>query len=191
MERRFKQSTRPAAVRATLENEKMTSLYILAAEYRVLLDTLTDGDFDATTIADTIEASNLPDDLSAKAQNVEYAARNIEADIPAIDAEIERLQARKAGKLKTAQGLRDYLLACMQSADLQKIETPMFSFSQRKNPPAVVLEDEKLLPAEYWRTPEPKPPVSAPDKAAIKAACLVGQDVPGAKLVQGIKLSVK
>lgn len=169
----------------------MTSLYILAAEYRALLATLADGDFDPATIADTIEASNLPDDLADKLQNVEYAARNSEADIPAIDAEIERLQARKAGKLKTAQGLRDYALVCMRTADVQKIETPMFTFSQRKNPPAVVLEDEKLLPAAYWRTPEPKPPVAAPDKAAIKAALQAGTEVPGAKLVQGIKLVVK
>ena len=169
----------------------MASLYILAAEYRALLDTLADGDFDAATVADTIEASNLPDDLASKAQNIEYAARNEEADIPAIDAEIERLQARKAGKLKTAQGLRDYLLTCMQVANEQKIETPMFSFCQRKNPAAVVLEDEKLLPAEYWRMPEPKPPVAMPDKAAIKAAIQSGNDVPGAKLVQAIKLTVK
>lgn len=169
----------------------MTSLYILAAEYRALLETLADGDFDAATVADTLEASNLPDDLAAKAQNVEYVARSIEADIPAIDAEIERLTARKAGKLKAAQGLRDYLLTCMRTADVQKIETPMFTFTQRKNPPAVVLEDEKLLPAEYWRTPEPKPPIAAPDKFAIKTALQAGTEIPGAKLEQGIKLTVK
>ena len=156
-----------------------------------MVDTLADGDFDAATVADTLEASNLPDDLAAKAQNVEYVARSIEADIPAIDAEIERPQARKAGKLKAAQGLRDYLLVCMRAADVQKIETPMLTFGQRKNPPSVLLEDEKLLPAKYWRTPEPKPPVAAPDKAAIKTALQAGQDVPGAKLVQGVKLAVK
>ena len=169
----------------------MTSLYILAAEYRALLDTLADGDFDAATVADTIEASNLPDDLASKAQNVEYAARNIEANNPAIDAEIERLQARKAKNLKAAQGLRDYVLTCMRTADVQKIETPMFTFAQRKNPAAVELGDLAELPAEYWRTPEPKPPVAAPDKVAIKAALQAGQDVPGAKLVQGVKLVVK
>lgn len=169
----------------------MTSLFVLAGEYRALLNTLADGDFDAATMADTIEASGLEDDLATKAQNIEYVARNIEADIPAIDAEIERLTARKAGKLKTAQGLRDYLLAGMRAADKDKIESPMFTFSIRKNPPAVLLEDEGLLPAAYWRTPEPKPPVAAPDKAAIKAALQAGTEVPGAKLVQGVKLAIK
>ena len=169
----------------------MVSLYEMAAEYRALAEKLADGDFDPATIADTIEASGLVDDLASKAQNIEYVARTLEADTPTMLAEIDRLKARIAGKLKMAQGLRDYLLVCMQSADLQKIETPMFSFSQRKNPPAVVLEDEKLLPTEFWRTPEPKPPVAVPDKVAIKSALQAGKDVPGAKLVQGIKLAIK
>ena len=169
----------------------MSSLFILAGEYRALLATLADGDFDANTVADTIEASGLDDDLSTKAQNIEYVARSLEADKPAMLAEVERLLARMASRDKAAQGLRDYLLAGMRTANKDKIESPMFTFSVRKNPPAVLLEDEKLLPAEYWRTPEPKPPVAAPDKGAIKTALQVGTDVPGAKLVQGFKLTIK
>jgi len=51
--------------------------------------------------------------------------------------------------------------------------------------------DPLSLPAEYWRTPEPKPPVAAPDKAAIKAALLAGVDVMGARMVQGTRLDIK
>lgn len=169
----------------------MTSLFILAGEYRALLNTLADGDFDADTVADTIEVSGLDDDLSIKAQNIEYVARSLEADKPAMLVEIERLQARIAGRDKAAQGLRDYLLAGMRAADKDKIESPMFTFSVRKNPPAVELFDQAALPEMYWRTPEPKPPVAAPDKVAIKAALQAGTEVPGAKLVQGVKLAIK
>ena len=176
---------------ASTEIKKMTSLYQLTAQYRELANTLADSDFDAATVADTIEASGLDDDIQQKAQSLEYVARTLEADKPAMLAEIERLQARIASRDKAAQGLRDYLLSSMRAMEKDKIETPMFTFQVRKNPPAVEIADPDALPPQFWRTPEPKPPVAAPDKAAIKAALQAGAEVPGAKLVQGVKLAVK
>jgi hypothetical protein len=41
------------------------------------------------------------------------------------------------------------------------------------------------------RTPEPKPPVAAPDKKAIKAALDAGTDVPGARIVKKDRLTIK
>ena len=169
----------------------MTSLYQLTADYRALLDTLADGDFDAATISDTIESSGIVDDIQAKAQGYEYVARSLEADTPAAQAEIERLQARIASRAKSAQALRESVLTNMRGAGLDKIESSMFTFSVRKNPPSVEIADSTALPPAYWRTPEPKPPVAAPDKAAIKAALQAGTNVPGASLVQGVKLVIK
>lgn len=169
----------------------MTSLYQLTASYRALLDTLADGDHDATTIADTLEASGIVDDIEAKAQGYEYVARSLEAETPAMLAEIERLQARIAGRAKSAQALRESLLTHMRGAGLDKIESAMFTFSVRKNPPAVEIADSADVPPIYWRTPEPKPPVAVIDKVAIKAELQAGRDVPGARLVQGLKLVIK
>lgn len=39
----------------------MTALYVLTNQYLALAEQLADGDFDATTIADTIEASGITD----------------------------------------------------------------------------------------------------------------------------------
>lgn len=169
----------------------MSSLFQLTADYRALLATLADGDFDSQTIADTIEASGIVDDLQSKAQGYEHVARSLEADTPAMLAEIARLQARIASREKSAQGLREYLLTSMRGAGLDKIESALFTFSVRKNPPAAEITDADALPLSYWRTPEPKPPVAAPDKAAIKAALQAGTEVPGARLVQGLKLVIK
>ena len=169
----------------------MSNLFQLSTKYRALLDKLADSDHDATTIADTIEASGIVDELQDKAQGYEYVARSLEADTPAMQAEIERLQARIVSRTKSANGLREALLMHMRGCGLDKIESTMFTFSIRKNPPAVEINDSAELPLEYWRTPEPKPPVPAPDKNAIKLALSSGMDVPGAKLVQGVKLVVK
>jgi len=169
----------------------MTALYVLANQYMELAEKLADADFDAQTIADTIESSGITDELSAKAQGLEYVARGALAHHDAIDAEIARLQALKAKRDKVAQGLRDYLLENMERAGIGRIECPMFSISLRRNPPAVEILDAAALPKEFWRTPEPKPPVAAPDKARIKEALARGEDVLGARLTQSTRLEVK
>lgn len=168
-----------------------TALYQLTNEYLALAEKLADGDFDAATVADTIEASGITDELAVKAQGIEFVARGAEAHHAAIDAEIARLQALKAQRDKVAAGLRDYLKVNMERAGIEKIECPLFKISIKKNPPAVEIFDQLSLPAEYWRTPEPKPPVPAPDKAAIKAALQSGVDVIGARLVQATRLEVQ
>lgn len=169
----------------------MTALYVLTNQYLELAEKLADGDFDAQTIADTIEASGISDELAVKAQGIEFVARGAEAHHAAIDAEIARLTALKAHRQKVADGLRAYLKDNMERAGIEKIECPLFKLSIKKNPPSVEVIDPLSLPAEFWRTPEPKPPVAAPDKAAIKAALQDGKDVPGARLNQGTRLEVK
>jgi len=168
----------------------MTALYVIANQYLALAEKLADGDFDAQTIADTIEASGITDELAVKAQGIEFVARGAEAHNLAIDAEIARLQALKAHRSKVAAGLRAYLLDNMQRAGIERIDCPLFTVSIKKNPPAVDIYDILSLPAQFMVTPEPKPPVAAPDKAAIKKAINAGEDVPGAKLVQGVRLAV-
>jgi len=167
-----------------------TSLYSLTGQYLQLAHTLADGDFDASTIADTIEASGIVDDIATKCQAVEYVARGAEAYNAAIDAEIARLQALKAHRMKTAQGLRDYIKRSMEALEIERIECPMFQISIRKNPPAVEIYDHLSLPDVYMVTPEPKPVVAAPDKKAIAAAIKAGGEVPGARLTQSTRLAV-
>ena len=168
----------------------MTALYAITNQYLALANQLADGDFDATTIADTIEASGITDELAVKAQGIEYVARGAEAHNLTIDAEIARLQALKAQRCKVAAGLRGYLLDNMQRAGIERIDCPVFSISIRKNPPSVDIYDPLSLPAQYMVTPEPKPPVAAPDKKAIAAAIKAGAEIPGAKLTQGVRLVV-
>lgn len=169
----------------------MTALYVLTSQYMQLAQTLADGDFDLATIHDTIEASGIEDEIATKAQSLEFIAREAEKYGPMIDMEIERLQALKASRAKVAQGLRDYLKSNMERAGIEKIECPLFKLSIKHNQPAVEIMDTSSIPAEYWRTPEPKPPAPAPDKTAIKKALQSGVDVMGARLVHGTRLEVK
>lgn len=165
-------------------------LYEISTQYRQLAEQLADMDLDATTVADTLEASGLTDALPEKCEGVEMVARASEMYNPAIDAEIARLQALKARRQKIAQGLRDYLLWNMQNAGVERIECPLFCLSLKKNPPAVEVLDEAQIPANYWTKTEPKPPEPRISKNMIAADLKAGKDVPGAKLTQGVRLVI-
>jgi hypothetical protein len=169
----------------------MTALYVLTGQYHQLAEQLSNLDLDAQTVADTIEASGITDELSVKAQGVEMVARGAEAHNLAIDAEIARLQALKDHRAKVAQGLRTYLHSNMVAAGIEKIACPLFTITVRKNPPAVTIDDASTVPAQYKRTPEPTPPIAVPDKAAIKAALQGGEVVAGARLTQSTRLEIK
>jgi hypothetical protein len=165
------------------------SLFTLTNQYLQLADKLADGDFDADTVADTIEASGITDDIAQKAQGLEYVARSAETYLPAIDAEIARLTTLKAHRVKVAAGLRGYLMDSMQRMQIERIDCPMFSISIRSNPPSVDVFDSLQIPAEFMVTPEPLP--AKPDKKAIGTALKVGHEIPGARLTQGQRLVIK
>jgi hypothetical protein len=108
-------------------------------------------------------------------------SENLNADTTAIDAEIERLKARKQVILNKQKGLRDYLLHNMEAAGITKIECPLFTASLRKGVESVEIESESLLPDEFVSAEV----VTKPDKKAIKQAIQSGQSVPGASIKCG------
>jgi hypothetical protein len=167
----------------------MTALYNIANQYLQLAEQLADGDFDSSTIADTIEASGIVDNLATKAANIEYVARSAEANHAAIDAEIARLQALKAHRTKIVAGLREYILSNMQRMNIERIECPLFTMKIQKNPASVDVYDQLSIPAEYMVTPEPPP--ARVDKKALATAMKAGTEIPGARMVQGVRLAIK
>ena len=163
------------------------TLYEIAAEYRADLEKLAELDLDDQTLTDTLEG--MGGELTTKAQSVACFIRNLEATAAQIkDAEAAMAARRKAVENRAAR-VKDYLLASMMVAGVQKIECPLFRMSVRENPAAVEVFQPELIPAQFMRQPEPPP--ATPDKAAIKEALKAGQDVPGCKLTQGKRLEIK
>ena len=162
----------------------MTALYDLAGQYRKLAERLANLDLDAETVADTIEASGLTDEIQQKAQGVLMVAKTTEQYVPAIEAEIARLQALKKRHERIANGLRDYLKLNMETAQIQRIECPLFDISIRTNPAAVEVFDEAQVPKEMLRV------AYSVDKTAIKAELKAGREVAGCRLVSATRLVV-
>jgi len=107
-----------------------------------------------------------------------------EADV--IAAEIARLQAREAKLRKDAEWLRTYVEGQMLAANMTEVKSALFKIKLAVNPPKVEVLNASLLPERYVR----RTLTTAPDKTAIKEALKAGENVPGAKLVQDMKLRV-
>lgn len=164
------------------------TLYQLTDLYLELAEKLADADFDPITISDTIESSGLVDDFIDKAQALEFVARSAIAHNAAIDAEIIRLKSLKTKRESTALGIRKYIFDSMIRIGVSKVTCPLFQLSIANNPGAVDVFEPGLLPSVYMRE---VPAYEEPDKALISKALKEGFDVPGARLVQSQRLSVK
>ncbi len=165
----------------------MTALYVLAQDYALQAAKLADLDLDPQTLEDTLES--LSGDLEVKATNTAMMIRNIEASAIAIKEAETQMAARRKALENRAARIKDYVLAQMMVAGIEKIECPYFKLAVRTNPPAVEVFEPGLVPSEFMKTPEPPPP--APDKTAIKEALKAGKDVPGCTLTHGMRLEIK
>jgi hypothetical protein len=164
-----------------------TPLYELV-QYQRELEVLADsGDVPAEVIADTLEA--LEGDIEQKAVQVAQFTRNLQATADSVREAAKAMLARADRIEKRSESIHNYLLFQMQAAGISKIESPWFTLVVRKNPPAVVIDEDAALPFEYWTVPAPPP--ARPDKQAIRDALKAGKSVPGAHIIQTERLEVK
>jgi hypothetical protein len=156
----------------------MTTLIEIASKYAADADALMDTSLPDDVVADTLVG--MAGELEEKASNVAAVILSLDGFADQIHHREKQLELRRKAIENRAKNLRSYLLMCMQRANVHKIETPEMRLSVRKNPPALVIDDPKLIPAKYWRIPDPPPPEV--DKAAIKQAIRDGHPIEGAHL---------
>ena len=139
----------------------MTALYVLAQEYRAAADKLADLDLDAQTVKDTLDS--MGGELEVKASATAAVVRNMEA----LSAQIKEAEGAMAARRKAidarAASLTAYLLANLQHAGVQKVETPHFAITVKANPGHVEIYDEAMVPAEFMRQ-KPPPTSSMPTR---------------------------
>lgn len=163
------------------------TLYNIADQYLADLQKLQDMEIDEQTFADTLEG--LSGELELKATNVAMFVRNLEASAEAIkNAEKAMADRRKALEAK-ADRIRQYLLDNMNRTGITKIESPYFVLSIRKNPPAVEVLNQDMIPDDYFDIPEPPAPTL--NKNRLKEDLKAGVIVEGAKLTAGQSLTIK
>lgn len=164
----------------------LPTLYEIRGDYLEALEALTDPELDLPeeAIADTLEG--LEGQLQEKAVNVAAFLRHLEATAEAIkDAEARMAKRRRAIEHRAA-GLRDYLKLNMEATGIRRIESPWFDLAIHTNPPAVEIDDEEAVPAEFKH----EVITIRIDRSALKAA-LKERAVPGARLTAGTRLAIR
>ena len=153
------------------------TLYELTDDYRNLLEMAQNPDIDGQAIKDTLEA--IQGDIEEKADGYAKVIKELSADTDKISAEIKRLTDRKNTIQNNIAYMKQSLTSAMTVTGNTKFRTDLFSFNIQKNPPALVVDDEKAIPQEYLIPQEPKV-----DKKAIIDFLKGGNDVPYAHIEQ-------
>lgn len=118
-----------------------------------------------------------------KVENIACCIKNLIGDIAKFKAEEERIAKRRKGMEKKAEYLRKLLIDNMSG---EKYSSAKCSVSFRTSE-SVLVDDANKLPEELRRM---KISVE-PDKVAIKAALIAGQEITGCKLVKNTSVQIK
>lgn len=122
----------------------------------------------------------LTNGFNDKVENICLWVKDMSADVVAIKSEETALAARRKTLEKKIESLKTYLSGAL---DGQKFSTPRCEIGWRKSTKVEI--DESLLPDQYWDI-EYKASASRA-KADLKA----GKEVPGARLVENLNMSIK
>ncbi len=160
-------------------------LFEIVSEYRNALENLTIDE--ETGVINGIEAVEaLQGDIADKGESVALYIKELEAFAADIKAEEKKLKERREQAEKKAEYFKTYLAACLDGAELAKLETARVRVSFRKSV-AVDIIDETALPLEFLKIVEDV----KIDKTAIKKAIDGGAVVAGAMLRHNRSLQIK
>jgi hypothetical protein len=162
------------------------TLYQIADDYLTALDALADReDLPPDAIADTL--AGLAGTFQDKAVAVAAYLKTLEAEAAAIEAARKAMERREATLLNHATRLRAYLKGEMERTGLTRLDHPYLALRVQANPPAVVVEDETMLPARF------KEAVTTVKllKAEIGKALKAGEAVFGAHLERTTRLVIR
>lgn len=152
----------------------MSSIYELTADYLQIMQMMEDGELDPQTLADTMEA--VEGEFEIKAESYAKVMRNLDGDITAIKAEIDRLTKKKQTLENNIKTMKKALQGAMEVTGKTKFKTDLFSFRIQKNAPSVIMDETYIenVPERFLKYKDPEI-----NRTAIKEAILAGEDLEG------------
>lgn len=183
----------------------MSKLFEISADILAIVEQ--QEEIPQTTEALELALNSLQIEFQDKALGIAHYILNEEADIDAIDTELERLTKMKQSKENKIKWLKAYLQTQMEIIGKDKIQTPLRKIAIQNNPKSVNITNENIIPDAYKKftvtlsdskylkdvliaAPESKVDMSI-SKTKIKEALEQGVGVEGAEIVQGKRLVIK
>jgi hypothetical protein len=163
----------------------LVKLYQLRAEYQALLDeTGDDGLVDDQWVA---KVKAIEEAIHLKCANVAGMIKSLDREAEAIEAEVRDMQRRQKALVRRADALKTYLGDTLDEMGVSSMEAGVHRLAWRKSPQAVVVDDLKLVPADWFKPPPP------PELAKSAIADYLKRDgavIPGVHLERGRWLSL-
>ena len=154
-------------------------LYELTEAYNSLLDL----DINAEELKPHLDI--LEDAFETKLDNLAKVIKTLEGENLAYKAEEERISAKRKSNENKIKSLKIYMQQNMETMDIKKIKTDLFSFGIQKNRASVKILDETKLPEDYFKI------TRTPIKADIEKALKEGLLTDAAELVQTESIRIR
>lgn len=151
----------------------MLSLYEMTKDWENVFEMLLDPEIPEEAIFDTIEM--IEADMDVKADGYAKIIKSMDGDAAQIDAEIKRLQDRKASITNRQKMMKQRLADSMKATGRTKFKTALFSFNIQKNGGAQPVELLDEVPAAWLK-------LGTPDLAKIRDYLAKGNTLPFAAL---------
>ena len=126
--------------------------------------------------------------LEKKTENIVHFCSDLGAFVVAAKAEEQRIAARRKAAENRVVSLKGYMKRCLESADLMEVTAGTHKVKIQVNPPRVVVDDEKSLPAKFFIV---IPETTQLDKKLVADALKKGEEVKGAHLERGTSLRIR
>lgn len=160
------------------------TLYELTDNFKQVLEMAQDPSIDPQAIADTLEG--IAGEIEYKADGYAKVIKELELNCDKLTAEITRLTDRKKTLQNNIKRMKESLTVAMKETGKTKFQTDLFAFSVQKNPPSLVIDDDRNIPKEFYIPQDPKI-----DTLAIKEALKNGEIFKFAHLEQGEGVRIK
>jgi Siphovirus Gp157 len=157
-------------------SESLSRIQLTALQYQLIRDRLRalDRDLDDQTLGDTLEGlTDLHEVLAAvvrEALNDEALALGLRHRIGAMAERLERLLFRAAKRREIAREV-------MAETEVKKVTAPDLTLILRPGSPALVVTDERAIPAEFWVAREPRL-----NRQELLTQLKAGTEIQGAQL---------
>jgi len=163
----------------------MPTLHDMTRDYAMLYELAADPEAEPESFQAALDS--LESDIRAKAEGVAAVIRNLEHLSEGIYSHIKRQQQRIEAADNRADWLRGYLLNCLETAEIKRIETDSALIAVSINPPKLVIAEDAKIPSKYMF----ETLVERVNKVSLKRDVLAGQAIDGVSVVREKRVTIR
>jgi len=160
-------------------------LFEIATQYQSLMQEIMDCDELNKEQLNAIESIN--DSLEDKAKAVGAFIKNMEADYKSITDAMDAMKKRASTLESKIDCMKEYLKSNLERCNVKEVKSPWFDIKIKLNPESVLVNDETIIPSEYFK----ETLLRKLDKGLISQGLKNNIMIPGVMLERRTRIEIK